>query len=161
VLRALSRNPRNQSNPNPNPNSNSRKRKRRRRRKRHGAAPDSETGRDRDRATHTGTETETETGTGTDTDTDKLTAAVADAPRPRDDSIPNKFLLGTDDDDGAQGQQRPTVAVLPSWPTTRNRNVSGYITPEEDVDLLPPSTHSRSRAHSRSNSRASLRFVCV
>lgn len=148
MLRALSRN---QS----NSNSNSRKRKRRRKRNFHdtaavAAAADSGTDTDRGRYT--------DADAGTDPDTDKAAVATAgtDAPRPRprpkphDDSVPNKFSTGTDDDDGGQG-------VLPSWPTARNRNVSGYITPEDDLDLLPHSAHSH--AHSRSNSLAA-RYVC-
>ena len=154
----------------PNSNSKSRQRKRKRRRNFRDAAA-------ADKLTYTNpntdvdTDTDTGTGTGTDRDADiprpMATAAVAtaagtgtgtgtraptDVPRsnPNDDSMtsnPNKFH-GTDDDDGRQDHQ--TVLATAPWPA--KRNVSGYITPDDDLDILPPSAHSR--AHSRSNSRA-------
>ena len=108
---------------------------------------------------YTNTNTDTDTGTDMDTDITPATAAVATAgtdtgkgtgvprSRPNDDS--NKFH-GTDDDD--DGRLDQTAAVLATAPWPAKRNVSGYITPDDDLDLLPPSAHSR--AHSRSNSLA-------
>ena len=96
-----------------------------------------------------------------DMDIPPATAAVAtagtgagkgtDVPRSHpkiDDS--NKFYGTDDDDDGPQDHQTAAVLATATWPA--KRNVSGYITPDDDLDLLPPSAHSR--AHSRSNSLA-------